>query len=567
MKRIGALLLIAVASVGFGWAFYQIAAPAEQPLSKYVPAGPLLYLEAKDFSSLLGTWNSSPEKQQWLTSTSYEVFSRSRLFLRLKGASDQFATAAGLPPDMGFLTQVAGDRSAFALYDIGKLQFLYITHLPSAKAMQTTLWQTRSKFEPRSAGNVTFYIRRDPESKREVAFAVSGDYLILATREDLIAGALQLMSKAPDHTVESEQWFSQATAASEQAGDLRMVLNLTKIVPDGYFRTYWVQQNITDLSHYSAAVSDLFLSGRQFREERALIRKVEPESIPSADALAATADVVRLVPDNAGFYEALANPSSDTCFELLTTKLLAPHVGAAPASETAPQVQLTSGEVGGGADLETRIDQAPVERIAKQEKSALEALLENTQVRAALVVQSTERDRAGVFVRIRSAVVLVAASDWNENEVQSAVANFVRPGLTASLLGIQWQARSGYQELDGLSPLAASVRGKYLLISDDPALATQMLSNFSRKSERPPAEFFGGFNHEGERANFSRLTDVVDHPSSGAGNGQDTTREPQFFSGTIATISSSWKSLATERIVIRADKDKVHQTVTYQWSR
>ncbi len=259
------------------------AAPAPPPLSKYVPAGPLLYLEAKDFSSLLGDWNSSPQKQQWIRSSSYEVFSRSRLFLRLKGASDQFAAAAGLPPDMNFLSQVSGERSVLALYDIGNLQFLYITDLPSARSMQTTLWQTRAKFEPRSAGGVDFYLRRDPESKREVAFAISGDYLLLATREDLMAGALQLMSGKPDRTVESESWWAQSTAAAGQAGDLRMVLDLEKLVPNGYFRTYWVQQNITDLSQYSAAISDLFRSSQQYREERVLIRKKEPEEAASAE--------------------------------------------------------------------------------------------------------------------------------------------------------------------------------------------------------------------------------------------------------------------------------------------
>ncbi len=206
MKRtaIFLLLLLALVCAGIGRAAYQAAAPSEPPLSKYVPAGPLLYLEAKDFSALLADWNSSPQKKQWVESSNYEVFSRSRLFLRLDGAGEQFSAAAGLPPDMNFLSQVAGTRSAVALYDIGNLQFLYITYLPSAKSMQTTLWQTRAKFEPRSAGGVNFYVRRDPESQREVAFAASGDYLLLATREDLLAGALQLMSGSQNRTVESE---------------------------------------------------------------------------------------------------------------------------------------------------------------------------------------------------------------------------------------------------------------------------------------------------------------------------------------------------------------------------
>ena len=197
--------------------------PATQLSRSTFLLGPLLYLEAKDFSSLLADWNSSSQKRQWIKSGNYDVFSRSRLFLRLDGARSQFAAAAGLPPDMDFLTQVAGTRSALALYDIGNLQFLYITYLPSAKAMQTTLWQTRAKFEPRSAGGVDFYVRRDPESQKEVAFAIAGDYLLLATHEDLLAGALQLISGSQNLTVESEPWWSQSVAAAAAPGDLRMV--------------------------------------------------------------------------------------------------------------------------------------------------------------------------------------------------------------------------------------------------------------------------------------------------------------------------------------------------------
>ena len=410
MKRIFIRLFFALGAAltcaGIGWAAYRAATPTPQPLSRFIPAGPLLYLEAKDFSSLLSDWNSSPQKQQWIQSDNYEVFSRSRLFLRLKGASDQFAAAAGLPPDMDFLTQVSGGHSVFALYDIGNLQFLYITYLPSAKAMESTLWKTREKFEPRSAGGVNFYLRSDPESKREVAFAISGDYLLLATREDLMAGALQLIAGQPDRTIESEQWWAQSTSAAGPAGDLRMVLDLAKLVPNGYFRTYWVQQNITDLSQYSAAVSDLFRSSHQYREERTLTRKKEPEKAASTDGSIAAADLPRLAPDDAGMYIATANPAADSVLALLETKLLAPHLGPAPASQIAPEVQLTPGEQGGGSDLETRIDQVQVERPAQQSKPALQELLEKTSLLASLQVQSTERDHAGVFVRTHSAVIL-----------------------------------------------------------------------------------------------------------------------------------------------------------------
>src|SRR6266853_282951 len=360
MKRAAILLLICTASIGASWAAFQALTPEAPSLSRYVPAGSLLYLQAKDFSSLLGDWNASPQKASWVNSKNYEVYSRSRLFLRLQGAGDQFAAAAGLPPDMNFVTQVAGTQSALALYDIGKLQFLYITKLPSARSMQSALWQTRAKFETRSAAGVTFYVRRDPESEREVAFAASGDYLILATREDLIAGALQLLAGGKDRTIEAEQWWSQSVAAAGSAGDLRMVLNLEKIVPSPYFRSYWIQRNITDMKQYSAAVSDLFLSGKEYREERVLLKKSAAALQPTGDAATAVADLVRLVPADTGIYEVRAISSAADCLDLLETKILAPHRGPAVAQQTAPDVQLSSGETGTSSDLETRIDQAPL---------------------------------------------------------------------------------------------------------------------------------------------------------------------------------------------------------------
>jgi hypothetical protein len=568
MNRTAICLAIAFVCTSIGWTTHSAANPEDPPLSKYVPAGPLLYLETKDFSGLLADWNASPQKKQWTESSNYEVFSRSRLFLRLNGASGLFAAAAGLPPDMDFLSQVSGTRSLLALYDIGNLQFLYITYLPSARSMQTTLWQTRATFEPRSAGGVNFYLRRDPESQKEVAFAISGDYLLLATREDLMAGALQLMSGSQNRTVESEPWWSQSVASATAQGDLRMLLNLEKIVPSPYFRTYWVQQNITDLTQYSAAVSDLFLSSSQYREERVLIRKTLPAFASSTDGIESAPDLTRLVPDNAGFYEAKADPSADSCLDLLATKLLAPQLGSAPPSQIAPQVQLTSGETGAASDLETRIDQPSGQRhVTPQNTSTLKDLLDKNHLLASLQVQSTEQDKAGVFVRIHAAIVLLGASDWNQANVQSALADFVRPGLTASQLGVAWQQKSGYQQLDGLWPLVASIRGKYLLVSDDPSSMSSLLSNFNRKSNMKPAVFIAGFHHSRERANFARFSNVVDGPSPAQADFPASQRQPQFFSANIASLSSTLADVAAERVIVRADGARVLQTVTYEWSQ
>lgn len=569
MKRGIVFLLIGTICLGVSWAAFQSVLPEEPAFSRYCPAGALLYLQAKDFSSLLSDWNSSPQKQQWVKSANYEVFSNSRLLLRLKQVSEQFTAAAGLPPDANFLKQMAGRQSALAIYDIGKLQFLYITQLSAGGSAQSGLWQTRAKFETRNAGGVTFYSRRDPESGTEVAFAVNGDHLLLATREDLMAGALQLMAGSKDRTVEAEQWWSQSVAAAGPAGDLRMVLNLEKIVPSPYFRSYWIQKNITDVKQYSGAVSDLFRSGSEYREERVLLKKAPPAGAGSEnDGAAGVADLIRLVPPQAGVYEVKANPTAGECFELLETKILAPHLGPAAAEKLAPQVALNNGETGSGSDLETRIDQVTVpQSVLSDSGASLKELFQKNRVRALLQVQATERDKEGVFVRPHSGIALFGESDWNETAVRSSLIDFVRPGLTAGQLGVDWQARPGSQQLNGLWELDTAVRGKYLFVADHSGLLNQLLGNMNQKAALKPALFAAGFDHGRERENFSRLTELLDRSGNDAGDPAGRGHTPEFFSENIGSLSSTLAGVASEKIVVRDAGDKVLQTVTYEWAR
>jgi hypothetical protein len=151
--------------------------------------------------------------------------------------------------------------------------------------------------------------------------------------------------------------------------------------------------------------------------------------------------------------------------------------------------------------------------------------------------------------------------------VHSALNEFVRPGLTAGQLGTSWQQKSGYQQLDGLWPLTVAVHGKDLIVSDDPSLIESVLANTARKSDRKPLEYFAGFNHKQEHENFARFTSLVDRPNRPVTSGPGSEREPQFFSGNMASLSATLADVSAQRIEIRSDRGKVRQTVTYEWSQ
>ena len=124
---------------------------------------------------------------------------------------------------------------------------------------------------------------------------------------------------------------------------------------------------------------------------------------------------------------------------------------------------------------------------------------------------------------------------------RNALTTFLRPSLTTSQLGMGWKQATGYYELDGLHSLLTAVRGKYLIVSDDPALMSGMLANVNRKSDLKPAVFVAEFDHKRERDNFARLVTVVDRPDTNPSgySGQRTTtpiplgehRQPQQHSG------------------------------------
>ncbi len=564
MKRAILVALLSVGSLGLTWGAYRVATPTEPELPRFVPSGALIYLEANDFSSLLGDWDKSQEKGNWLQSKSYEVFAQSRLLLRLEAASGEFSKAAGVPIGTDLLHQVAGKQTAFALYDIGKLQFLYITRLASADSMQSALWQTRSQFETRTAGGVNFFYRKDPESDREVAFAVTGGHLLLATREDLMAGALQLLAGEKAESVAQEPWWSRLVAAAGARGDLRMVLNLEKIVPSPYFRSYWIQQNITDMKQYSAAISDLTRSGKEYREERILLRKDGTHETPEGKGPAAVAEIINIVPANVGFYEAKAAPDAKECLELLTVKILAPHLGPAAPDKLAPQVQLGGGETGSASDLETRIDQPPAQNSVKGDSTApLQAVFAKNRILAQLQLQTTERDQAGVFVRIHSVVAFRGESDWDEPAVRAALVEFVRPGFTTGQLGVGWNTVSGYSVLDGLWPLAVAVRGKYLIVSDNVPLLSSALEGVGKKPSAPAAVFAAAFDHQQERENFVTLTKLLDLGSGAPPNAGS----PEFFSENIASLNFALKAVSSEKIVIHDAADRQTQTVVYTWAQ
>ncbi len=561
------------------------AAAAPQSLATLLPQGALLTISSPDFATLLHAWTSSPQSTAWLQSASYSVFQNSRLFSRLSDAQTEFASTAKLSEaGSDFLTSIAGRQSIFAWYDVGNLEFLYITRLPAARAAQTQLLQQRTRFSRRQVGTQVFYVRTEASAdgpKRTVAFATSGDLLLLATREDLIANALQLIAHTtpPSASLAQEPWYDEASAAQpaathgpNQEPDLHMVLNLDRLVPLPYFRSYWVQANISEMKQYRTAVSDLFREPTQFREERTLLYKAPPDSSqPDPDL----APLAALVPPETGVFRAVATTDPQTALSALNEKLLGRVSLPKPADTSAPDANLDVNPEGSTEDLETRIDTpAPLPESASA--TALTQTLQSAGLEAVLTLDSAPSAPTAapqpLWIPIHSAVVLRTARPIPQSSLTSALQQALRGSLTAANLGIELrptQQNPAILTLSGPKPLFLALSGNLCLLSNDQPLLAALLTRIpaSAQAAATPATYLAAFNHTAQRAPYRRLTSLIDATAPTTPDDPDTPPTPQFFSGNIRSLSDAFAALQSQHILTRHQGETLHQTVTYVWSK
>lgn len=385
MKR--TLLILAVLLTAAGYVYLQTT-PAAPKLATLMPSGALLYLESPDFAHLLRDWDASKVKTDWLQSANYSIFSRSNLFAKLQDVYSQYGQAAGYLPDLQGIIGIAGTQSALALYGIRDVEFLYITHIPESEFMKSQLWAVRGRFEQRIAGGVSFYLRTDATSKRTVAFTFTRGYLVLATRDDLVAQALELMAGEKNPSLASDRWYRDATAAASNPGELRLVMNLESLVKSVYFRSYWIQRNASVVRQYWAGVADIARADGNITERRVFLRA--PDA-PHPQAEGNVSNLLALVPPEAGVYKASLESDSGNAAALVLQKLIAPGPQQSRDERYAPApvpVDINSGSEG---DLETRIDEQPLASDSGLADSltAVRAMVQEAGLRGLLLVQSS----------------------------------------------------------------------------------------------------------------------------------------------------------------------------------
>ncbi|HSP07193.1 MAG TPA: hypothetical protein VLR94_08450, partial [Acidobacteriota bacterium] len=234
------------------------------------PEGALVYAEARDLKQLLQWWSGSEIKSNWQETTNYKAFENSRLYQRLDERLGELGKGE-FAFTLESLTEIAGTRSALALYDIGELKAAAVTQVGFAEASASELWAARLRLRQKKLGNQYYYV--EPKEGK-LAFAFAKPYLVVASEEALLQEILKAIKdpKAAGRLTQSDKWQQLAAKQPATGGIFSLFLDQENLNTNRYFRRYWIHRNANELKSIQAAWINVELEKGAIVEHRYFLR-------------------------------------------------------------------------------------------------------------------------------------------------------------------------------------------------------------------------------------------------------------------------------------------------------
>ena len=266
-NKVGAIIIIGLAAAIFLTIPSSSAAQDSLEFAKMVPPGALVYVEVRDFGGRLQQFLQTEFAKKFPETRAFKDFTTTKLYNKLGDRISELEKATGFGLSLERASELAGGRSAFALYDIGELQFIFLTRMPFEKAAATALWDLRSQFEERMIDGVGYYFKEDPDGRTTLMFAIVGDILIAGTDLLRFEASLKLLKGSGDSLAAGER-FASAFPTDYTLQDALLYLDQEKIAGTPHFRSYWIYGNQAELRGIERAVISLGLGEKAVTETR-----------------------------------------------------------------------------------------------------------------------------------------------------------------------------------------------------------------------------------------------------------------------------------------------------------
>ncbi len=588
MKKLMLLIAVAMLALAHRSDGQQARPVAEQlKLAAVMPRGAMVYVQASDLATLMKTWLASPVRSKFYDSASFAAFQKSHVYLKLQDRKKDFETAIGVGLDEKRLAELAGRASAVSVYDIGKLEIVFVTEVPRARAVASALFKLAPQFSERSADGTSYYVRDVTTDggrlNQQFCFAYVEGMLIVTTTEGLM---IRAVSNAKASSADSLS--SDVVALAEQAGgfsahDVTMWLDQARLNRNRYFDNYWIHQNVSGaLANIESGLTDLRITREGMNEQRWFKMGVGGQGLGvgsmSADQVNA---FMKFAPANAQ----LVQVYSATAPEHLSSEIEESLFGKLPVESWSPPEIPDRTRTDGKEDEHTRAErysrldsrfdidvddeQAPKRAAgdggqASGKKSSSEPagsdfaksigpILANVSTTSYCELVRSRSEAGKPFVRFERAIVAHLKPDAavNREALEAAIlselrARFVVAGTQPRL---EWQDE-GAVRFVAQSLLeqgaAYSVSGSYLVLASSRELASDILqaakaSSSSAEKTDGPMNFYALIRVAAAKPAFDTLMSTLDgrdqptKPSRGKKD-EEEERGVKFFSENLSSF-------------------------------
>ncbi len=467
------------------------------------PRGALVYVQIADLPALVKLWNESGFKGKYTESENFKAFKNNHLGLKLASRWAEFNQASGFPIDLDALSGLTINRASLALYDIGKLEFVFIAPVSDEVFAATKFVQNQNNFEQQFLDDGTIVYRATVEAdrgrqKQELIFANARGRFVLATSEKLLVQTLNnIRGAAAKNRLADESTF-KSLAGKIEPQMATVWVDQMALGADYYFKRYWLMSEANDLKNIRAGIFDFSIEEGNIVERRKFLLKEKVDSAP-IDAPRVN-ELLSLVPENIPFYRLqktnlkLTNAAiENTLFDRnQTDKKSGKESNLFTSSFDCYEDYSNYRDYSYlGENFDEVIDETEDDEqaIKKQEEEAdFSRDVQAANPQAVLTFTEPKVLPAPLFVEFNRAAIfnLSAPTDFNRKEFESAMAkNFSeQTAVFASGIQVNWgtKAENGFEWRKLELPMSGftanyAVRGDELILTNDAELLLKIIKN------------------------------------------------------------------------------------------
>ena len=462
-------------------------APAEE-----LPREALVYVQIEDLPALVKLWNESDFKNKYLESENFRELKNRHLGLKLASRWEEFSTAAGFPIDLETLGALAETKAAVALYDIGKLEFVFIAPVSDEIFAATKFVQNQDKFAAETLSDGTIIYRANVEADRgrqrqQLVFTHLKNRFVAATSEKLLAQTLDnINEKSAKNRLIDEPAFKILSEKTEPH-TATVWVNQSALNDDYYFKQYWLMSDVSELKNIRAGIFDFEMQEGKFVERRKFLlnRAVNAPRINSAEILSSLPADVPFYRLRAADNQAINGAIQETIFNRQKNQ----------AEDSASRRHYYSADDSGeyyapdyylDEKFDEAIDETEDETKVFRRKRNFDfaKILQSANSQSVLTFTSPMVLPAPLFVEFRRAAVFQMTGNFDRASFESEIARAVAAErlVYAPNAELQWTTRGEneiiWRELD--SPLLGSasyaIRGDRLILSDSPEFLREIIA-------------------------------------------------------------------------------------------